>query len=571
MASSPHRGSLVRAALTEVGRAWLDRVRRFGRGAGRARRSNRLLFAPQDLRGLDPAFAADLAEGLYSFGGRAVPLSRASPFAEPASDPAWSEELHGFGWLRHLRGEVSGATRTAGRALVEDGLLNHRRVLDRATRTPIAARRLGAMLAHSPVVLSGADHRLYHAYLGRIAADASVLRAAIEEAPRPLDRLRAAVGLCLADLCCAGYERHLRRAVRALATELDAQILPDGGHVGRNPGDLLDLLLDLLPLRLLFASRSLQVPPALDRALDRMLPMVRFFRHGSGDLALFNGMGRTPGPEIAAVLAADRSRNAVLQRASASGYDRIEAGGTLVIVETGAVPPLPASAAAHAGCLAFELSSGEHRIVVNCGAASGPEALRNASRQTAAHSTLTVLDASSALALDACEPLARGRAASFLRGRFGPVLLPGPRDVGVERGRSGDDIVLSAYHDGYADRFGAIHTRRLRLSAEGGEFEGEDSVAIGARAPAGEVEATIRFHLDPAVRAEAEEASGGILLTLPGGERWRFGAEGLRPTLAESVLFAVTEGRRPTRQIVLRLGPIAQGGRAALRWIFVRA
>ena len=43
--------------------------------------------------------------------------------------------------------------------------------------------------------------------------------------------------------------------------ELRSQILPDGGHVSRNPGALIELLADLLPLRQLFSTRNLQPPP----------------------------------------------------------------------------------------------------------------------------------------------------------------------------------------------------------------------------------------------------------------------------------------------------------------------
>ena len=71
-------------------------------------------------------------------------------------------------------------------------------------------------------------------------------------------------------------------------------MLPDGGHASRNPGALIELLLDLLPLRQAFAARNVPPPAALNNAIDRMMPMLRFFRHGDGNFALFNGMGPTP-------------------------------------------------------------------------------------------------------------------------------------------------------------------------------------------------------------------------------------------------------------------------------------
>src|ERR1700732_1533467 len=67
-----------------------------------------------------------------------------------------------------------------------------------------------------------------------------------------------------------------------------------------------------------------------------------------------------------------------------------------VIVDTAPPPPPGVSHDAHAGCLAFELSSGLSRIVVNCGMpATGRDNWRAFARTTAAHSTLTYHDTSS--------------------------------------------------------------------------------------------------------------------------------------------------------------------------------
>ena len=56
-----------------------------------------------------------------------------------------------------------------------------------------------------------------------------------------------------------------------------AQILPDGGHVTRNPGALIEVLLDLLPLRQAFAACNIAPPAQLNNAIDRTMPMLRFW------------------------------------------------------------------------------------------------------------------------------------------------------------------------------------------------------------------------------------------------------------------------------------------------------
>ena len=80
---------------------------------------------------------------------------------------------------------------------------------------------------------------------------------------------------------------------RPFCKELDRQILPDGGHISRNPEALVELLLDLLPLRQCFVARDRAPPKELTDAIDRIMPMLRFFRIGDGTLARFNGCGPT--------------------------------------------------------------------------------------------------------------------------------------------------------------------------------------------------------------------------------------------------------------------------------------
>src|SRR6202040_3401478 len=109
-------------------------------------------------------------------------------------------------------------------------------------------------------------------------------------------------------------------------------------HVSRNPGVIIEVLLDLLPLSQAFSARNVAPPPAIINAIDRMMPMLRFFRHGDGTFALFNGMGPTPPDLLATVLAYDDARGAPVANAPYSGYQRMQAGALLVIADTGRAP-----------------------------------------------------------------------------------------------------------------------------------------------------------------------------------------------------------------------------------------
>src|SRR5262249_17422143 len=103
------------------------------------------------------------------------------------------------------------------------------------------------------------------------------------------DRMAAAVGLSFAGLVLPQSEHHLALGLQRTAQEAKDQILPDGGHISRSPEALMDVLCDLVMLRAALIQARTEIPPAIQTAIDRATPMLRFFRHGDGGLALFNG------------------------------------------------------------------------------------------------------------------------------------------------------------------------------------------------------------------------------------------------------------------------------------------
>ena len=555
-------------ALREAARSALDTVRGGLLGViWRVPKPERLLFAPRDLRTSDPTDAADMEAGLFTFAGRVVDTHGRSPFASVPPTRAWGEALYGFGWLRHHKAAGTGTARENARSIVAEAIGPRSRQLNRGVgRDPqVVARRVISFLCQSPVLLNGADGTFYARFLNAIGRGVAALEYDAKRSRVPVERLAAATALSYAALCCSGLENRLRRATRLLSTELDRQILQDGGHVTRNPGVLVDLLLDLLPLRLLYKSRGIDAPPALSLAIERMMPMVRFLRHGSGELALFNGMGATAMDRLATLLSYDVVRAPVPVRAPVSGYERLGAGDTLVLLDCGAAPPRASSAAAAAGCLSFELSDGGRRIVVNGGAAR-VDSETASWRGTAAHSTLELDARPSAILLNS----GRGRLAGWLARRMGPVVLAGPKAVKAEREVDGDGAtVLNASHDGYAKRFGVTHERSVKLSRDGGSLAGEDRLlsADGQRpVPA----CAIRFHLHPSVQVEYHADGGDIVLHTPRGPGWRFSAEGALPVVADSVYRGGQEGWRPTRQILLRTASTDGSPFVPVRWRFER-
>jgi uncharacterized heparinase superfamily protein len=274
--------------------------------------------------------------------------------------------------------------------------------------------------------------------------------------------------------------------------------------------------------------------------------MVRHLCLGDGSLARFNGMGGSERDLLATVLAYDHDRPQQTQMAVRSGYGRLQRGGTVVLVDAGAPPPLELAAAACAGCLSFEMSAGAEPLLVNCGMPGLVDATRGLiARSTAWHNTLCLGEQSSArLVRDA-----------RLEHEIGGVPLTRPDNVTCAVRETADGgIVLEASHDGYAERFGLLHGRTLALDASGTRLSGRDRLdaANGVVRFAWDVPLAIHFHVHPDVEVCVGEAPDTVELVGGSGERWRLAATGAAPSIEESLYVADPARPRSALQVVLR-------------------
>ncbi len=543
-----------RVRRAAVARLLSSRLLRWRYGAPVA---DELLIVPQELRTADPSFADEIATGQFGLGGSVAHIGNGSPFDLKMLSPEWARELHGFGWLRHLRAAETEDARDQAIDLVTEWIRTHGSRGGIAWEPPVIARRLISWISSASLLLDDVDQATYDRIADCLGDQLIRLSATWRDAAAGYPRLLSLTALVLADLCVAGHDRHLGEIQDAFAQELETQILPDGGHISRNPGVPVELLLDFLPLRQCFVVRDRAPPPALNAAIERMMPHLRFMRLGDGSLARFNGMGSPNLDLVATVLAYGDPPPSLPVHAPASGYARLACGDAVVIADVGSPPPLELAGQAHAGCLSFEMSWGRYPIFVNCGA-PGPadQDWRAASRATASHNTLCLGGKSSSRLIlhDLLETL------------VGSAPIRFPNGVGARVKHLPDGgISLKARHDGYHRQFGLIHRRCLVLDPSGTKLSGTDSLGPirGSLRLKTDVPFAVHFHLHPEVGCSVSPRGGPAEIVLPNGERWGFTAKGAHIAVEDSFHCADLSGPRRSLQIVLRG---ACYGESEVRW-----
>ncbi len=495
----------------------------------------------------DPDGGREILEGTFSFGATSSTLG-ADPWTQDSLPPHMADGLHRFEWLRDLRDLGGDAARRRARDLIGAWLDRHDRWHRHAWRPDLLGARLAAWIGMFGFFGESADDSFRTAVLDSLARQHRHLLSAISSSPQGPEQFETIRGAIIASVALGATEDVLKSLTDQLAAAIDAQVLGDGGHRSRAPTIQADVLAALVDVRAALRAADRDPPAILDKAIQDMTGVLRMLRHGDGGLALFNGAVEGQVWRLDALIARTESKARAAVSAPDIGIERMTAGRSIVIVDAGAATG--ADGMAHAGTLAFELSVGRERLIVNCGAAPGDLRWETALRASAAHSTLVIDDTNTS---EIRSDGSLGRHVTAVR---------------QERWEAEGSVWLEAEHDGYRDSHSVLHRRRLYLAAGGDDLRGEDTVSYTGGPGQRPVEAAIRFHLHPRISASLVQNGNAALLRTPSGAGWRLRSSGGRLALNESVYFGQRGRMQRTRQLVITvpLDSVREAESVSIKW-----
>jgi uncharacterized heparinase superfamily protein len=483
----------------------------------------KLVAVPRDHVQGDRQRGEALLAGRFTFGSETLSLKDLDFAALGATAPV-AEQLQGFSWLRDL---AAAASRERGarlaEAMVGRWLLAHGTKVDEAWAPNLWGERILFWTAYAPYILSSSDGGYRSALLNTLARGARHLEGAADRGAAGLDRVTAWCGVVAAGLLMQGGVPRLARGEAGVGRALASAQFDDGGLISRSPFEQLTLVDRLGMLRACYQAAKQTIPEAIEAAAQAALAALHGVTMGDGALSSWQGCNPCEAARLSALIEGCGLRARPLRQARGWGYQRMSALGTIVVVD--AAPPPPQKIAEHgsASTLAFEMSDGGQRLVVNCGGPGAlpndlPEELVQGLRSTAAHSTLVLADTNST------NILADGS------------LGKGVEDVSIDRKEDNDSSRLEASHDGYVRTFGMVHKRSLMLGNDGKELRGADHLTPKGRKKIRESSAyAARFHLAPGVEATITADGMGAILRSKGAPPWNFRCRGGNLVAEESL------------------------------------
>ncbi len=463
---------------------------------------DRLIVKPVDPWPGDSEKAQSLLNAA-GVGERTGPLWLTDWWEPENADALWTSHMHGFSWLRDLRTLGGAVAKEQGRIMIENWLNTFDHWHEAAWHPDVTGRRISMWVCHYDYFCENVDTAMDEKLLSSITKQAKHISNTLQKI-RGITKFEAIKGLLYAGIAIEAQEKWIEHALESLKTSIENQILPDGGHVTRSPANMLDIIEILVDMRAALKAAAYPVPNYINETIENMSAALRLFRHRDRRFSLFHAAQESNAEIIDSILASAGTQKKTKATLEDTGFERLEIGKGLIIIDTGRAPEMPYDTEAHASPLAFEFSYGKNRIFTGCGSHPVDPQWQEALRFTSAHNT-ACLDHRNACEIKKDKTMGRKVTKTT-----------------THREETKDAALLVASHNGYAPLNGIIHARKLYLSDEGSDLRGEDdfACAMGLVKP---VEIAIRFHLHPEVKiADSKEGDDAITLRAPGGTSWRF-------------------------------------------------
>jgi len=187
------------------------------------------------------------------------------------------------------------------------------------------------------------------------------------------------------------------------------------------------------------------------------------------------------------------------------GYIVLKDKKTTLVMDVGSTPNLKYTQDYQSGALSFEIIRNGQKLISNCGYFNGKNnKLKKISKSTATQSTL-IIDDYSSCKIDSSSNINKG-----LR-----ILK---KNTIFEK----NYWKINAAHDGYLNRYNAVHEREIEFYPEQMTFVGMDKII--KKKENHNYKFDIRFHVEPRVKLMKTQDNKSILLELD-DEGWKFSCD----------------------------------------------
>ncbi len=427
------------------------------------------------------------------------------------------EKLNNFFWFFSLDLKSS---KKSVQSVINNWINNNNKYKKNSWDFDITAKRIISWLSNHRLTYEDSDQKYRLMFDHIVQKQTNHLLYEIKDSDEVENKMIGCAAIILTGLAYKNEKSYLNNGLSLLKKIIKSSIDNQGFTKSRNIKQLIFYLKYFIIIREWFKESQTIIPEYIDETIFYLGSSYAFIWQNINYDIFFNGNNLSDNQEFDQYLKkfGYTFKNKVNEL---SGYAILKNRKITLAMDVGSNPPKNFSKDYQAGALSFEIISNQKKLITNGGYFPDKNnKLNKLSKTTALHSTLVIEDYSSC---------------SFKKIKNSDFVIDKGFKILKKNIISHDNYwKLSSAHDGYLQKFGLIHERKIEFYPEQMKFVGNDKILRNVFNK--EIKFDIRFHIDPNSKIMKTQDNKFILIELD-NEGWKFSCVNFDINIENSLYF----------------------------------
>ena len=430
------------------------------------------------------------------------------------------KNIHNFLWLNII--DRKNNTKIIQK-VIKDWILNYKDYKKDLWSNNLISLRIISWISNADIILNNDNKEFDKSFYNSLIRQTNFIKKNLQNISDDSKKISSISAIILSGLVFREYYNNYKLGLKELKKIIDSFFDKNGFPKNRNLENLVTFVQYFVIIKEWMKSGQEIVPDYLEEIIEKNLICLNSLNSPVKKLPLFNG-------------STERNLENFLEYLNKLNYNfkkNLQSVGHVQIIknkksalyfDSGEPPIDKLSRDYQSGPLSFEYSNDSDKIITNCGYGRKiSKKIQLISKFTSAQSTLCINNTS----------VVKFKKNSLVNKAYGSTINNSFKIFDVEREEDKTNIIISATHNAYLDRYGYLHKRTIKFFKKNNDIVGNDNLI--KKNGSSNVDFSIRFHLYPGINTVQTLSGKSILLQINKKKSWVFSAENQKINIEKSL------------------------------------
>ena len=407
--------------------------------------------------------------------------------------------------------------------IIEEWMLKYHKYKKDIWSDSLISLRIISWISNADVILNNNRKDFNESFYKCLLKQINFIRKNLKNVSDESKKISAISAIILSGLVFREYYNNYKLGLKELKKLIESFFDKNGFPKNRNFENLVTFAQYFVLIKEWIKNGQEIVPDYLEEIIEKNLVCLNSLNSPLKKLPLFNG-------------STEKNLENFLQYLNKLNYNlkkNLKSVGQVQIIknkkstlyfDSGEPPTYKLSKDYQSGPLSFEYSNDSDKIITNCGYGRKiSKKIQLLSKFTSAQSTLCINNTS----------VVKFKKNTLVNKAYGSTINNSFKIFDVDRAEDKTNIIISATHNAYLDKFGYLHKRTIKFFKKNNDIIGNDRLI--KKEGSSNVEFSIRFHLYPGINTVKTISGKSILLQINKNKSWMFSSENREINIEKSL------------------------------------